>query len=169
MCLGEDFKYHETEFLPVFFLIRRTGETSPLEKIEQRYKRDNYVVYYQFWWTLWYLNEQSSLCHFINMIPFQRKSSSHLLPPFWENNPTFPKLIWKGRVIENVYGLCMYLTLWLVSTYTSARSGMLYSSGINKGLKAQNIIMLIWFIIPWHLLGCCFHSFPFSLLGKWDA
>ena len=49
MCLGEDFKYHEAEFLPVFFLIRRTREASLLAKIGQRYKRDNYVVYYQFW------------------------------------------------------------------------------------------------------------------------
>lgn len=110
-ALEEDFKYHETEFLSVFFLIRRIGETSPLAKIWLRYKRDNYVAYYQFWWTLWYLNEQSSLCHFINMIPFQRMSNSHLLPPFWENNPSFLKIIWKGRgclvSLRNWLRMCM--------------------------------------------------------------
>lgn len=97
-ALGEDFKYHETQSLPVFFL-NRTGETSPFAKIWLRYKRDNYVVYYQFWWTLWYLNEQSSLCHFINMIPFQRMSNSHLFPPFWENNQFFSSSFEREEVV----------------------------------------------------------------------
>lgn len=148
-ALGEDFKYRETEFLPVFFLIGKTGETSPLAKIWLRYKRDNYVGYYQFWWTLWYLNEQSSLCHFINMIPFWRMSNSHLLPPFWENNPIFLKLICKGRgcwSVCNGLRLCLafeWTWLWLSSGYASIRSGMLYFSGITRGLKAQHGITLI--------------------------
>lgn len=125
-ALGEDFKYHKTEFLPAFLLIRKTRGISPLAKIGLRYKRDNYVVYYQFWWTLWYLNEQSSLCHFINMISFQRMSSSHLLPPFWENNPIFLKLIWKGR---HCWSLCNWLRMcvWPLSVPDSGTNLSLHS------------------------------------------
>lgn len=107
-----------------------------------------HVCYYQSRWILWYLKEQGSLCHFINMISWQRLNSSPQLPPWCKNNSIFLKLIWKENGSWTSYH---WLRVWVAFSAPDFQSSSLeiqvgkklcwpYYSGILQDIGIPNTV-----------------------------